>query len=935
MYGEFESTSSKIKPVNSRVPAIIKQAAGQVYEFLLSPNLEVSRPGDRQRAQMTALTLLVMTIVIGVSTMTVADKKLFAVATILLAAAYILSRTPQHGVMAWVAVAALGLPPYYAVWTAPDNPNADMLLARLATLAPALILSSLVLNSRQSFLVGALNLVLILYLPFLRPDIRLADLAGSLVFTGAMTAITLEMRRQRLRIEHERSRHAIRRERRLNEMSRLISGTLDLSTALDSALRIAAELVESDIAALGLLADDGISITDVHTRNLPDQSIRLLPAGRQNVLWSIAQNGKPLCIDRLDAPAHALDELAQFGIQGYIGAPLIAGEKVLGALAVFTMDPGKTFEERDLYLLESVARQTGVAIQNARLFQALRQRDTILEAVALEARQFLQSTDLPGSITALLAHLGQHTDSSHTYVFQVHSDPQGRRRLTQTYYWAANGLLPPDAPVFQNADMDIPELDRWRGCMESGEPYYGVCSAMSPAERAIISPLGSMAILAMPIYVRAESEGGTTARLRWWGLIGFDDNRQERRWSEAEVDALKIVAGLLGAAIQRQRSDQALQEREAIYRQAISAAGAVPYYQDHTLGRYLFIGEGIQALSGYSASEITPALWRSLGQNLVMRGEATGLTREQALERSITGELRVWNSDNLIHRRDGQQRWVSDTAVQILGPDGRSQGWVGFLQDITERVQAEEEVRQLNAALETRVRQRTAELEAANKELEAFAYSVSHDLRAPLRAIDGYSRMLLDDYAPLLDEDGRAFIGNVRQAAQNMAHLIEDLLQLSRVTRAELNRSQVDLSTLCQAIVTEFMRQEPRRAACVEVQPGMLARGDPNLLKLVMENMLSNAWKFTRRTAGTRIEVGCMSRDGVAVYYVRDNGAGFNMQYIDKLFQPFQRLHAPSDFEGTGVGLATVQRIIRRHGGRIWAEAAIDQGATFFFTLGE
>jgi light-regulated signal transduction histidine kinase (bacteriophytochrome) len=168
-----------------------------------------------------------------------------------------------------------------------------------------------------------------------------------------------------------------------------------------------------------------------------------------------------------------------------------------------------------------------------------------------------------------------------------------------------------------------------------------------------------------------------------------------------------------------------------------------------------------------------------------------------------------------------------------------------------------------------------------------------------------------------------------------MAHLIEDLLQLSRVTRAELKRSRVDLSALGQAILNEYARQEPERATSVQMQPSMAAYGDPNLLRVVMENLLGNAWKFTSRTTSPRIEAGCSRADGATVYYVRDNGAGFDMRYVDKLFQPFQRLHAPSEFEGTGVGLATVQRIIRRHGGHIWAESAVDEGATFYFTLGE
>jgi PAS domain S-box-containing protein len=803
-------------------------------------------------------------------------------------------------------------------------------------LAAAIVLSSLTLEPRQTVLTAAGNLALILALPLLRPYIRLVDLGPSLAFVITLTALTLEVTRQRSRIEHERRKEAIQRERQLNEMSRLISGTLDLSGVLGSALCIATELVESDGGLLELLSEDGRSIEEVHSNNLPKTLESIFVPGHQGVTWVIAQTGQPLRLDRYADHPNAVEAATQYGLQGFIGAPVIAGEKVLGALSVFSLWPDKKFEDRDLQLLEAVARQTGVAIQNARLFAALRQRDAILEVVALEARQFLQSADLPGRIHTLLARLGRQTGSSHAYIFETHLGPGGQRLLSQTYHWTAiEHALPLDHPEFQNMVLDNCGLERWLDAMESGEPFYGARSQMSPAERAVLSPLGAMAILAMPIYVRAESEGGATGKLQWWGLIGLDDYRNERSWSEAEVDALRIVAGLLGAAIQRQRSDQAVQDRETLYRRAISAAGAVPYYQDHTLEKYIFIGDGIEALTGYRAAEITPPFWRSLGQNLVMRGEAAGLSPAEAEQQSLSGDLRVWNSDNLIRRRDGQARWVADAAIQIVGADDQSHGWVGILQDITERIQAEAEVRELNAALETRVRERTAELEAANKELEAFAYSVSHDLRAPLRAIDGYSRMLFVDYADRLDDDGRTFIDNVRQSAQNMAHLIEDLLQLSRVTRAELKRSRVDLSALGQAILNEYARQEPERATSVQMQPSMAAYGDPNLLRVVMENLLGNAWKFTSRTTSPRIEAGCSRADGATVYYVRDNGAGFDMRYVDKLFQPFQRLHAPSEFEGTGVGLATVQRIIRRHGGHIWAESAVDEGATFYFTLGE
>lgn len=248
---------------------------------------------------------------------------------------------------------------------------------------------------------------------------------------------------------------------------------------------------------------------------------------------------------------------------------------------------------------------------------------------------------------------------------------------------------------------------------------------------------------------------------------------------------------------------------------------------------------------------------------------------------------------------------------------------------------AEEQIRRLNAELEQRVRDRTALLTAANQELEAFAYSVSHDLRAPLRALDGFSVALLEDYASQLDERGKHYLLRIQEAAQRMGQLINDLLNLSRVTRADFARQQVNLSGLVENIAAELKAHAPQRKVEFEIAAGMILQGDRNLLKIALENLLSNAYKFTSQCEQTRIQVGRLARGGEWIYFVCDNGVGFNMEYANKLFIPFQRLHGVNEFSGTGIGLTIVQRIITRHDGRIWAEAAENQGATFYFTLGE
>ncbi len=249
-----------------------------------------------------------------------------------------------------------------------------------------------------------------------------------------------------------------------------------------------------------------------------------------------------------------------------------------------------------------------------------------------------------------------------------------------------------------------------------------------------------------------------------------------------------------------------------------------------------------------------------------------------------------------------------------------------------QRRQAEEELRRLNLELESRVRDRTQDLVAANKEMEAFSYSVSHDLRAPLRSIDGFSEILLEDHAAQLDEEGRRYLERIRANAKGMSGLISDMLTLAKISRAELKREEIDLSELALKVLAALRAQEPGRMMEVEIEPWLTARADPRLVRVALENLLGNAWKFTAKTALGRIRFG-QAAGREPVFYVEDNGAGFDMALAERIFEPFQRLHSAGDFEGSGIGLATVQRIVHRHGGSIRAEGRVGGGARFFFSL--
>lgn len=258
---------------------------------------------------------------------------------------------------------------------------------------------------------------------------------------------------------------------------------------------------------------------------------------------------------------------------------------------------------------------------------------------------------------------------------------------------------------------------------------------------------------------------------------------------------------------------------------------------------------------------------------------------------------------------------------------------LGILIDVTDQKRSEKELKKYKDQLEDLVKQRTAQLEVANKELEAFAYSVSHDLRAPLRAIDGFSLALLEDYEEKLDDQGKDFLNRVRASSQRMGQLIDDILKLSRLTRSDMRYEDVDLSAMARTITQELQAGDPDRDVEVAINPDLIERGDHPLLQVALENLISNAWKFTAGQGHAQIKFGTEVIGEETVYFLSDNGAGFDMAYADKLFGAFQRLHSAEDFPGTGIGLATAQRAIHRHGGRIWAKGAVNEGATFYFTL--
>ncbi len=399
------------------------------------------------------------------------------------------------------------------------------------------------------------------------------------------------------------------------------------------------------------------------------------------------------------------------------------------------------------------------------------------------------------------------------------------------------------------------------------------------------------------------------------------------RVQQRTTDLTKAVKALRAEIAERKKAEDALRASEERFRAVVETAKDAILSADNC-GNIIFWNHGAEAIFGYSAAEAAGKPLTFIMPERFRQAHRDGFKR--MLE---TGKSNfIGKTIELIGRRKDGNEFPLELSLASWKTE-RGIFFAAIIRDISERKRAEDEIRTLNQELEQRVLQRTAQLEAANKELEAFGYSVSHDLSAPLRSIDGFSQALLEDYVDKLDAQGKDYLQRVRAASQRMAQLINDMLKLSHVTRSEMRHEIVDLSAVTRIIAAELQQLEPDRQVEFVITEGIMANGDPRLLEVMLQNLLGNAWKFTKKQPHATIEFGVMPENGKLTYYVRDDGAGFEMAFADKMFGAFQRLHAMSEFEGNGIGLATVKRIIQRHGGRVWAKGEVGKGATFYFAL--
>ena len=396
------------------------------------------------------------------------------------------------------------------------------------------------------------------------------------------------------------------------------------------------------------------------------------------------------------------------------------------------------------------------------------------------------------------------------------------------------------------------------------------------------------------------------------GAVTYDDQHKPLRMS-----------GVVKDITLRKCAEEALQQSERKFRLLVSGVKDYAILMLDREGHVLSWSDEAEKMKGYRADEI-------IGQHFSkFYPKADVENGKPARELQIASETGRFEEEGLRVRKDGTLFWTNVVISALHDEKGQLCGFGKVARDITERKRATDDIRRLNQELEVR----NAELAAMNKELESFSYSVSHDLRAPLRAIDGFSLALLEDDGDKLGPEGKSHLQRVRAATARMADLIDDMLKLARIARIEPVEDEVNLSSLAEEVVSQLRTVEPWRSVTIDIATGLAATGDRHLLRAMLENLLGNAWKYTSKSPVPHIEVGVTNGNSEPAFFVRDNGAGFDMRYADKLFGLFQRLHSDKDYPGTGVGLASVQRIVRKHGGRIWAESTLGQGATFYFVL--
>lgn len=531
------------------------------------------------------------------------------------------------------------------------------------------------------------------------------------------------------------------------------------------------------------------------------------------------------------------------------------------------------------------------------------------EKMALEMiNRICSEADLGSILKQITENVGRFSQADRCLIWLRDPDT-GQLRLQPQEFRSCEAVMSIDDAISPNRPIGMLALNSTEVV---NLPDVLQLETLTEEDRQMIQERGVKSLLQVPIFYKDQL----------LGTLRLNSVFEKRVWNAEIVRLVQYMAAQAAVAIYQAKTLQDLKDSEARKAGVTESSLDAIITMDHT-GKICEWNASAERILGYRREE-------AIGQDMatLIIPERYREAHRQGLAHCLaTGEGAIL--DRLLElptlRSDGTE-FMAELSITRLPIAGQSM-FTGTLRDITQRKQEQERIEQI-------VEERTAQLQMLNKELEAFSYSVSHDLRAPLRGIDGFSQALLEGYSDRLDERGKHYLDRIRQGSQQMGRLIDDMLQLSRLTRGDMTLEAVDLSMLARNIARDLQEQEPERCVTFIIAEDVSVKGDKRLLQAVLQNLFDNAWKYTSRHPAACIEFGVTEQDGQTVCFVRDDGAGFDMAYSGKLFGAFQRLHGVSEFPGTGVGLATVARIIHRHGGRVWAQAGVEKGAVFYFTLG-
>lgn len=847
--------------------------------------------------------------------------------------------------------------------------------ASYSALIIVIILSSMFLRGRLTVLTTAVSILAGLFLmiaeengayipgeAFLTP--RSSWIANSLIFILAATLLGIAARQvrgsmrqaaieitERRRVESE-LREKSQYQAALHETALSILNRRELFPLFESILSRAEELAGTTHGYVDLLTPESQTIQQIVGHGVFKQlDGTVFPTG-QGVDGLVLATGETKSVDNYQVWPDRIQTYALTGFQAVAAVPLSMGGEVIGIIGLAHTEPERKFSAAQLEILEQLSELATLALENARLYQAVqdelterkRAQEALLRSeenlrLALNAARMgtwdweLSTEKIVWSDAAQRIFGLKETQAIQTYAdFISHSAQGDRERLhkafekslknPETLFAIEHRIVWPDESIHWVESKGQVYLDqnntpvRMAGTITDITVRKLAEDSIRKANRRLERDTVMLKRRSTLLQVAAEVSRAVSAILDPSVLSKEVVEIVRKRFGLYYVGLFLIDEQFEFAILQAGTGKAGREMLKKGHKLEIGNTSMVGWCIANQHARIaLDVGEDAVRFS----NPLLPGTRSELALPLISRGQALGALTIQSNEEAAFTQEDI----------ETFQTMADQLANAIL--NARLYEQVG--KELEERKRAEEEVRQLNAELEERVESRTQDLQAANREMEAFSYSVSHDLRAPLRAIDGFSRILIDDFQSGLPQDGAAYLQKIRNASTQMAQLIEDMLRLSRINRAEIRFDPVDLSMLVQSVVIELQSREPERVVEVEIAPGLQTLADERLLRVAIENLMSNAWKFTGKTAQAKIEVGQIKTGDKEAFYIRDNGVGFDMAYAHKLFGAFQRLHSSEEFPGTGIGLAIVQRVIHKHGGRIWTEAEKGKGATFYFTL--